>query len=932
MPGCLNSKRRTVNVSRLPFAAQPLISLATAFAVGIVGGWHFATPLFLLILPAALATLTAGLAVLELPGRTRRRLRGQNRTRIATGLSLIAILLLGATLATIEKRRMPANQLRNMIEKGAIAIGDPVELTGVLERDREVGPERLYLQLRIERITSRGVEQGVSGVVMLLASVPTASSKQEFDQLNLRYGARLRVMTRLERSDSFRNPGVSSFTEYLDRKGYDATGFVKSPLLIERLDNERVFLPLRWLYEWRRRLQTEIDAQFSSETAGVLDAALLGNRYNLSRSTAERFRAGGTFHVLVISGLHITFLGGLVFLIARRFTRNAVLQFLLAVAVLWAYALAVGAESSVVRAALMFTLILFAPLVSRRATSLNALGGTALALLAWRPSDLFDPSFQLTFVSVLAIVVIAWPLTEKLAAVGSWRPTRETPYPPTCSPWLLSFCESLYWSERKAKRELERANYSYRLLKTPLAGTLERFHLQRPLRYAFGAILVSFVVQAALVPFLVIYFHRLSLASILLNIGVSLLMAAVAIIAAAALLLAQVSATLAAPLIGLTNSLNWLMVHSVDPFARAGIASVRLPEYSGWASALYALYYLPFALLVVSLTGWKPFEFPRATRTDKRRRQIRYVAFVGQLLALALICAHPFSDGSATGKLRVDFLDVGQGDSTLITFPDNTTLLIDGGGRPGPFQKESNSRADEDVDELFDRETRSIGESVVSEYLWWRGLDHVDYLLATHADADHIDGLNDIARNFSVRASLVARTPDDDDEYARFAGTLAAKNIPLRLIGAGDSLQFAEVTAKVLWPLPAADSGAPSRNNDSIVLLLQFGERTLLLTGDIEMAGEKGMLRAGEDLHADVVKVAHHGSKTSSTAAFVAAARPRIAVISVGQTSIFGHPNAEVVERWRNIGAQVLTTGNSGTITVTTDGRDLVLEEFVKQK
>ena len=162
----------------------------------------------------------------------------------------------------------------------------------------------------------------------------------------------------------------------------------------------------------------------------MLDAALLGNRYKLSRSTSERFREGGTFHVLVISGLHITFLGGLVFLIARRLTKNRAVQFLFPVVVLWSYSVAVGAEPSVVRAALMFTVVLLAPLVSRRASSLNALGGVGIALLVWRPSDLLDPSFQLTFVSVLAIVTLAWPLLQKLSEVGSWRPTRETPYPP----------------------------------------------------------------------------------------------------------------------------------------------------------------------------------------------------------------------------------------------------------------------------------------------------------------------------------------------------------------------------------------------------------------------------------------------------------------------------------------------------------------------
>ncbi|MGH9875644.1 MAG: ComEC/Rec2 family competence protein, partial [Pyrinomonadaceae bacterium] len=562
-----------------------------------------------------------------------------------------------------------------------------------------------------------------------------------------------------------------------------------------------------------------------------------------------------------------------------------------------------------------------------------ALGGTALVLLACRPGDLLDPSFQLTFVSVLAIVIFAWPLMEKVSAVGSWRPTRETPYPPSVAPWLRTFCDSLFWSERKADRELQRANFSYRLFKAPLAVTLERWHLQRPLRYAFGAILVSAAVQVVLLPFLVVYFHRLSFASFLLNIGVSLLMAAIAIIAAIALLLAQLSATLAAPLISITNSLNWVTVHSVDPFSKMGAASIRLPEYTDWASAVYGLYYLPFSLLVVLLSRWKPLGLPRATKKNAHGSRIKFIAVLVQLLAVGWIVAHPFSAGRATGKLRVDFLDVGQGDSALITFPDNTTLLIDGGGFPGPFEKENrSSEVDSTGEETFERETRSIGESVVSEYLWWRGLDHVDYILATHADADHIDGLNDVARNFDVRAALVARASGKDVEYARFAETLAERNIPLRLIGAGDVLRLGAVTAKVLWPVPAEDPNARSRNNDSVVLRLQFGERALLLTGDIEMAGENGMLRAAEDLRADVVKVAHHGSKTSSTAGLIAAAHPSLAVISVGQTSIFGHPNEDVVERWKRSGAEVLTTGNSGMITVTTDGREFELETFVKKK
>src|SRR5438034_4653578 len=176
----------------------------------------------------------------------------------------------------------------------------------------------------------------------------------------------------------------------------------------------------------------------------------------------------------------------------------------------------------------MFTLVAFAPLVFRRGASLNSLGASALLLLVWRPSNLLDPSFQLTFGSVVAIIVLAWPLLRRLSEIGSWRPTSETPYPPYCVGWLKSFSESLFSSERHWVLERERLNYSYRLSKAPLALRFERYHVQRPLRYAFGAIVVSVSVQITLLPLLIVYFHRLPLASFILNIGVSLLMATLA--------------------------------------------------------------------------------------------------------------------------------------------------------------------------------------------------------------------------------------------------------------------------------------------------------------------------------------------------------------------------------------------------------------------
>jgi competence protein ComEC len=144
-------------------------------------------------------------------------------------------------------------------------------------------------------------------------------------------------------------------------------------------------------------------------------------------------------------------------------------------------------------------------------------------------------------------------------------------------------------------------------------------------------------------------------------------------------------------------------------------------------------------------------------------------------------------------------------------------------------------------------------------------------------------------------------------------------------------LRFGEVEVEVLWPTRTENLSAPSGNDDSIVLRLRFGTRIFLLTGDIEKAAEGALANGPDNLRCDVVKVAHHGSRTSSIETFVKKTAPTYAVISVGLNSIFGHPHKEVLDRWRANGTEILTTGEHGTITISTDGHDLKVEKFVKQ-
>ncbi len=873
-----------MNPHRSLFTQHPLAQLTVAFSTGVCVANYLPERLMFVVVAGVACSIVSLLLVLK------------KRVGVAGVTLLAAFTFAGATLALLEKRT-EQSILKRIVDEASGSL----TLSGVLDGPPEFARDRVYLSVAVDRVTFGGAETNAPGRVWLLAPFRRAETEQHYKNLEFRYGTRIRVTTKLDRVGNYHNPGVSTLSEYLDQRNYDATGIIKSPSAIMRLDETRRYSPLGLLYRWRERLQREIDSCFAPETAGVLDAALLGNRYNLSRTASERFREGGTFHVLVISGLHISFIGGIVYLGIRRVTKRRLFQFVLPAIVVWSYSLAVGAESSVIRAALMFTFAAFAPIVFRKAASLNALGGAALVLLVHSPKEIFDPSFQLTFLSVLAIVVIAWPLLLRFSEIGTWHPARATPYPPMCSRGLKTFCEILFWSERKWSRELSHSPHTYRLFKSGIASWLDRYRLQWFLRYVFGAIVVSVCVQIVLLPLMIVYFHRLSPASLVLNIVVSVLLAVLVAVALLALLLAQLNVAFAAPLFKLADAINWLMVHSVDPFSGFGLVALRVPEYSGTPSLVYGIYFFPLLLLVIALSHWHPLALKSATH-----RAI-VPLFIAQLLLLCVLILHPLSSGRPDGKLHVDFLDVGQGDSALVTMPDGATLLVDAGGN------------------TLDA-SRRIGETVVSEYLWWRGLSEVDYVLATHADADHVDGLNDVLKNFFVKGALIARRPSDDQEFAKFANTLAETNTRAETIQAGDVIRFGEVEMSVLWP---PSDGEFWTNNDSIVLRITFGEHAILFTGDIEKATERSLVTAQQPLKADVVKVPHHGSKTSSTDPFVQATKPAFAIVLVGRNSMFGHPHKEVVERWQANGATILTTGECGTITVTTDGHLLSLTKHL---
>lgn len=845
---------------------------------------------------------------------------------VATILLLIAFAAAGSLSFHLEAERNNApSRIKNLYDSGIVRTGDPVEIDGVLTANPEPSIDGVFLTLKADNLRYHGQDIAASGNVGLFAPQPAglnSPSVAEFQVTELKYGSRIRVPAKLERDDEFLNPGVIPHKEVLDRLGLDATGSVKSSMLVERIADESVVLPLAWIQNARSSLIGELNSHLDPRTAGVLIASALGDKHFLDKGTADIFREGGTFHILVISGLHITFIGGILILIVGQFTQNRWAKFLVTIFILWAYALAVGAEVPVVRAVIMFTFVSYSYVHYRRSSVLNSLGIVGLILLVWRPSDLFNPSFQLTFVSVAAIAGFAVPMIANLQKIGNWTPTANAPFPPNVPRWLKRSCETLYWREDAWQVEQGRQLWSANILKVPYLRRRIAGGVRSIMRYMFEAMLVSVVVLIWMLPFLVVYFHRVSIAAVLLNIWVGIFVAIESFAAALGVLSSYFSNILASGFYAFADVLNNLMLWSSRLLVENGWANFRLPAYSGRGYLIYIIYFLPLLLVAVVTFRWDPFALGARNRRIARRYLVPAASAL--TLLMGVVVFHPFSADRADGRMHIDFLDVGQGDSALITFPDGRTMLVDAGGRIS-YQAKSG-----DDPEPFERDTRGIGEAVVSEFLWHQGRANLDYILATHADADHIQGFDDVAKNFRISSALFGRTPQNDPEFAALAAVLQREKVPIEVISRGDVLEIGGVSVEVLSPLFSDDANATSANDDSVVLRLTFGRRVFLLTGDIESGGESFLTRSGDTLAADLIKVAHHGSRTSSAKDFVNTVGAKYAVISVGRSSPFGHPHPEVVERWKNSGAKVIATGERGTISVSTDGSDLTIDTFQK--
>jgi len=940
----------------------PLFHAAWLFATGIaLSHWLWLRPSLVLIALGLVAVL-CGVAAF----------RAQ---RVAWLPLAILWCLLGAWCAESEPQPAPAPALAALSDGLLRTVEGTVVDAGAMRGEIEQNLPESGLDEPASAAPEQQPSQRVDLRVSSLEVVTDAEDAQEpvtgNVRLNIRWplnspgpqpfhcGERIRAAVRLLPSETYHDPGVWNREDFLLIQGITSA----SSVTISRVgrlgmagisgDSSSLlgwmapgtFLPCRirgWQHATSSRLlalpaamrHLPAPLRLTQDDAIMLAAMVAGDRTYLTHSLRVGFERTGSFHMLVVSGFHLAIVAGCIFWIARRLRLPRVPATLLTILASFGYALFTGFATPVQRSLWMVTLYLIGRLFYRERSPLNTIGFASLCLLAINPLSLFDASLQMTLLAVVAIAGIAAPLLQGtihpyLTAVRDLRLTAlDDKLPPQLAQFrvtlrmLASALQNIFpspanegksrpaESEDDAHPQLTLFSSTMHLTTAVLMETVyDRVASSLAWRIfpltvrifirIVELLVVSCVVELAMALPMAVYFHRITLFALPVNLFILPLLAVLmpaALVTLLALLVWPAAAVIPAMLVAVVLHLGVGLVHL---FGSMALGDFRIPAPLLVQSAVFCAL-LAAAVVLARLALLYPT--PSA-------RQLRRLACASLFLAaLAAVAPRPIQH--PRDALLVEAIDVGQGDSLLLITPDGKTLLVDGGGYGGGPRQ-----APQDYD---------IGEEVVSQALWSRGIRRLDVVVLSHAHSDHMDGLPAVLRNFHPAELWVGNNPRSVD-YVALLNQAVQLHVQLRSFHAGDAFPFGRTQVSVLSPLPNFQPGPEPANNDSMVLHIAYGATSVLLEGDAEASLEDALVaqstQPGQSMQSSLLKVGHHGSITSTRPQFLSRVAPQWAVISCGIRNGYHHPRPEVLQALESAHVRTYLTELSGASCFLLDGK-----------
>lgn len=600
----------------------------------------------------------------------------------------------------------------------------------------------------------------------------------------------------------------------------------------------------------RASLENKIDNLYEEECSGFLKELLIGNKSELDENIIEDFQNASISHILAISGLHISFIiMGINFILEKIINSKKTRSCLLILFLIF-FLILTGNSVSCMRACIMNIFVIMSFLFHRKNSLYRSISMSFIFIIIINPYNIFSIGLWLSYGGTIGIM-------------------------------LISSCFN-------------------RLLFKKLKNISS-------IQFILNSFSLCVSSQIFIFPIMIYVFNTFSLTFFISNIIVSNFIGFILALGYISILVSFLCFPISKLIAYFEACMIFVILKLANVISKFPLSKIYIPTPSIVLIIIYYLFWIGF-IIYFKCNNYKvlkvlcTFKYEKTIPIKHILKSCINNRYAKCIIAFILIIVLIVNLDKFNFNLKVYFVDVGQGDCTLIITPFGKKILIDGG--------EGNS-------DKYD-----YGRKVLFPYLLDRGINRIDYLVVSHADSDHIGGLIYVLENMKVNNIFIGTQAKNCNQLEDLIKIANKKKIKITILEKGDIKEIENnIRLEVLWPDKNNLISENTLNNNSLVFNLKYNNFSMLFTGDIEEIAEKAIIKEYKEdlqtLNATVLKVPHHGSKTSSTKEFLEVVSPKVCLIGVGENNNFGHPNNEVIGRIENMGIKIYRTDKMGEITIT---------------
>ena len=662
-----------------------------------------------------------------------------------------------------------------------------------------------------------------------------------------------------------RNYGGFDYSLYMKTQKLYGTFEIENYELINKNKGNKIE---EKILDFKKYVKNILNTNLQKDEANLCIGLLIGDRTNISKQIEEDFKNSNLTHMLAVSGSHFTYIILAISFVNKGIKRKRLGQIIMIIVIILFMNLT-GNTASVVRSGIMAIYIILASIFHKRADIWTSMAVAIIIQLINNPYAIFDIGLQLSYGGVIGIVVFNKNILTKILYFDNYI--------------KINIKEKIQKNNKYKMQEINNTEIK----------------LSKVKKYIIEASAVTISANIVIIPIMMYHFNTISFTFLISNLLVGPILGFVVIFGFILIFLSFILNSFLMPFFFILNILISIILYIAHICANLPFSKVFVPTPN---KLMLVLFYLNLFIL---------FYYKEKNVKNKKQK------YSSILLIIIIIFnfIYPLAD-STKKNLTINFIDVGQGDSTLIRV-DNKNILIDGGGSL--------------YSDSFD-----VGEKTLFPYLLDRGITYLDYVIVSHFDADHFQGLEYVINNIKVKNAIISSLGQNSKEYETFLNLAKKKKINIIYVKKGDSINFNNAKIEILYPDNEIINDN-AKNNNALVCKLIYNNFSMLFTGDIEEIAEKKILKLyeknKEKLREDVLKVGHHGSKTSSSYDFIKTVSPKIALIGVGKDNNFGHPNLGVIERLEKSGATIYRTDNMGEIELSIKSNgNMTINTCIKEK